>query len=249
MERIKEASNKSSDSVVSTIEALGTVTEKIENVWKINDENQQHVSRVNDSISSLAAVSEEISSSMNELESQAGHIKEQCDELNKNTADLKNVSTYIKESTKPVEKIEKTLSEATKVLGSMTDDAFFRMEYLEFAKYMDKAVNAHQTWLKNLKNMVDEQTIMPLQFDPSKCGFGHFYYSMTPKTPEIRDIWKKVEARHKKFHEYGKEVVNLIMNEDYASAKEKYKETENYSKELLAEFEEMKKIAVRLQGQ
>ena len=45
MERIKEASNKSSDSVVSTIEALGTVTEKIENVWKINDENQQHVSR------------------------------------------------------------------------------------------------------------------------------------------------------------------------------------------------------------
>ena len=249
VERIKEASNKSSDSVVSTIEALGTVTEKIENVWKINDENQQHVSRVNDSISSLAAVSEEISSSMNELESQAGHIKDQCDELNKNTADLKNVSVYIKESTKPVEKIEKTLSEATKVLGSMTDDAFFRMEYLEFAKYMDKAVNAHQTWLKNLKNMVEEQTVMPLQFDPTKCGFGHFYYSMTPKTPEIRDIWKKVEARHKKFHEYGKEVVNLIMNEDYAAAKEKYKETENYSKELLAEFEEMKKIVVRLQGQ
>lgn len=54
--------------------------------------------------------------------------------MNKNTADLKNVSVYIKESTKPVEKIEKTLSEATKVLGSMTDDAFFRMEYLEFAK-------------------------------------------------------------------------------------------------------------------
>ena len=39
------------------------------------------------------------------------------------------------------------------------------------------------------------------------------------------------------------------MNEDYAAAKEKYKETENYSKELLAEFEEMKKIVVRLQGQ
>ena len=149
---------------------------------------------------------------------------------------------------KPVATIEKTLSEATKILGTMTDDAFFRMEYLEFAKYMDKAVNAHTAWLGNLKRMVDEQTLVPLHLDPSRCGFGHFYYSMTPKTPEIRELWKGVEAKHKKFHDYGREVTNLIMKEDYASAKEKYQEAENYSKELIADFQQMKAIAVRLQG-
>ena len=249
VDRIKDASNKSSESVTSTITALESVTEKIESVWKINDENQQHVSRVNDSISSLAAVSEEISSSMNELETQASLIKNQCSELDKNMTELKGFSIYIKDATKPVEKIEKILSDSTKVMGKMTDDAFFRMEYLEFAKYMDKAVSAHQTWLSNLKRMVDEQTIVPLQFDSTKCGFGHFYYSMTPKTPEIRAIWTQVESKHKKFHEYGSEVRKLIMNQDYSAAKQKYTEAANYSKELLADFEEMKKIAVKLQNQ
>ena len=248
VDRIKDASNKSSESVTSTITALESVTEKIESVWKINDENQQHVSRVNDSISSLAAVSEEISSSMNELETQASLIKNQCSELDKNMTELKGFSIYIKDATKPVEKIEKILSDSTKVMGKMTDDAFFRMEYLEFAKYMDKAVSAHQTWLSNLKRMVDEQTIVPLQFDSTKCGFGHFYYSMTPKTPEIRAIWTQVESKHKKFHEYGSEVRKLIMNQDYSAAKQKYTEAANYSKELLADFEEMKKIAVKLQN-
>lgn len=248
VDRIKDASNKSSESVTSTITALESVTEKIESVWKINDENQQHVSRVNDSISSLAAVSEEISSSMNELETQASLIKNQCSELDKNMTELKGFSIYIKDATKPVEKIEKILSDSTKVMGKMTDDAFFRMEYLEFAKYMDKAISAHQTWLSNLKRMVDEQTIVPLQFDPTKCGFGHFYYSMTPKTPEIRAIWTQVEDKHKKFHAYGSEVRKLIMNQDYSAAKQKYTEAANYSKELLADFEEMKKIAVKLQN-
>ena len=78
VDKIKTASQKSSESVTSTIDSLGTVTEKIQSVWEINDENQKHVSRVNESISSLAAVSEEICSSMAEMESQTVNIKEQC---------------------------------------------------------------------------------------------------------------------------------------------------------------------------
>ena len=183
VEKIKEASQKSAKSVTATIDALGTVTEKIGNVWEINDENQQHVSRVNDSISSLAAVSEEISSSMVELESQTVSIKDQCMQLNESTQHLRKVSKKMKEVTAPVPEIEKLLDEAGKQLGDMTDDAFFRMEYTEFAKYIDKAIKAHQLWLENLKKMVDSRSLQPLQLDATKCGFGHFYYSMTPKTP------------------------------------------------------------------
>lgn len=243
--RIKDASHKSSESVSSTIQALGTVTEKIEHVWEINDENKQHVSRVNDSISSLAAVSEEISSSMNEMEAQAENIKNQCNELTGSIDTLQGISSDLKESTKPVIRIEKVLDEAAKQMGDMTDDAFFRMEYKEFAGYMDRAIAAHQAWLENLKRMVDEQTLLPLQFDAAKCGFGHFYYSMTPKTPEIREIWKMVEGKHKKFHEIGKTAKEAIMNENYAVAEKKYEEAKNYSKELIAEFKQMKEIALR----
>lgn len=244
VERIKDASQKSAKSVMSTIEALGQVTEKIGNVWALNDENQKHVSHVNDSISSLAAVSEEISSSMVEMETQSINIKNQCVTLEESTSLLRSVSQKMKQATEPVIIIEKMLDEASKQLGDMTDDAFFRMEYKEFAKYMDRAIQAHQAWLGNLEKMVESSSLMPLQFDAAKCGFGHFYYSMTPKTPEIREIWKNVEGKHKKFHSYGKEVKDAIMNEDYTAAERKYHEAEQCSKELIADFERMKKIAL-----
>ena len=245
VEKIKTASQKSAESVTTTIESLGTVTEKIQSVWEINDENQRHVSKVNESISSLAAVSEEISSSMAEMESQTASIKEQCMYLEENTHQVRVVSKRLKETTAPVATIEKVLDEAAKQLGDMTDDAFFRMEYTEFAKYMDKAVNAHNAWLDNLKKMVSEQTILPLQLDSAKCGFGHFYYSMTPKTPEIRQIWTGVAEKHKKFHEYGRSVIQAIMKGDFSAAERSCREAEDYSRVLISDLEEMKKIAMQ----
>ncbi len=244
VEKIKDASQKSANSVTTTIDALGTVTEKIGNVWEINNENQQHVSRVNDSISSLAAVSEEISSSMVEMENQAVNIKDQCMQLNESTKHLRKVSNRMKDATRPVTDIEKLLDEATKQMGDMTDDAFYRMEFKEFAKYMDKAIDAHQAWLSNLKSMIDKRHPVPLQFDAAKCGFGHFYCSMTPKTPELREIWMQVDAKHKKFHEYGKHVRDAIVKDDISTAERHYREAEEASKELLGMFRKMKDIAL-----
>lgn len=242
--RIKGASQKSAQSVSSTIEALDTVTEKIGQVWVINNENQQNVSKINDSISSLASVSEEISSSMVEMEAQAVNIKEQCHNLEENTQALRAASDKLKVATKPVVTIEGVLSEATKQLGDMTDDAFFRMEYEEFVKYMDTAIDAHKVWLKNLAKMTEEKEVLPIQLNSRKCGFGHFYYSMTPKTPEINEIWKEVADKHKKLHDFGNHVLKALMAEDYIQANKYCKEAEDYSKVLIADLEAMKKIAL-----
>lgn len=240
---IKNASERSAQSVDNTIDALNTMTDKIGKVWEINAANQQHVARVNDSISSLAAVSEEINSSMTEMETQAFNIKEQCTTLTDDTRLLQSVSNELKEAIKPVVAIEHMLDESAKQLGDMTDDAFFRMEYKEFMGYMDRAIDAHQAWLTTLKKMVDNRTLVPLQFDATKCGFGHFYYSMTPKTPEIREIWMMLDEKHQKFHNYGINVKQCIMDGNYAEAEKYYQEAEQYSKELIGDFRHMKDIA------
>ena len=243
VEAIRTASEKSAASATGTIDALGEMTDKIKNVWELNDENQKHVSKINEEIASLAAVSEEISSSMAELETQATSIEEQCDELKENTNYMRDVCKDLQEVTKPISQIETTLDAAARKMGKMTDDPFFRMEKIEFAKYVTTAINAHKTWLANLKRMVDERTVLPLQLDASKCGFGHFYYAMTPKTPEIRPIWDALEAKHKKFHGYGSDATKALFAQDYSKAEQLYKEAENYSKELIADLEQMKKIA------
>ena len=227
VEGIKDASQKSTRSATSTIEALGDMTERIENVWEINNENQSHVSKVDESISSLAAVSEEISSSMAEMENQ----------LKNNTVVMRDVSKQLKKAVEPVEEIEHTLDEAVKQMGDMTEDAFYHLENQEFAKYLSNAINAHRSWLANLKKMVDNRSIVPLQLNSAKCGFGHFYYAMNPSIPGVKPIWDELGPKHQKFHQFGGAVMDALKNDDYVKAESIYREAENYSKELIKDME------------
>ena len=227
VESMKNASAQSVQSSTSTIDALSTMTDKIKNVWELNNESQEYVSKVNDSVSSIAIVSEQISNSMKEMEKQ----------LKDSTEFMRKVGEDLHKSTEPVVGIEKTLDDTVKQMGNMTKDAFFHLENQEFAQYMNKAISSHHTWLGNLKKMVDARTISPLQLDSTKCGFGHFYYAMTPKIPSVLPLWKGLGPKHQKFHQYGAAVMHAIQTEDYAEAEHIYREAENYSKELISDME------------
>ncbi len=241
LQALKGASEKSVSSAMNTIAALGTMTDKIGTVWELNEENQKNVSKINESISSLAAVSEEISSSMTEMENQTGNIQEQCENLKEQAADMREVTGALHDVTKPVVEVEHMLDEAAKGMGKMTEDIFFMLERKEFAKYVDNAISAHGKWLSNLKEMVHSRTVIPLQTDAAKCGFGHFYYSVKPQIPEVDALWRGIESKHKKFHGYGADAVKALFNEDYARAEKIYADAEAYSKELLGDLKEIKR--------
>lgn len=88
VETIKEASEKSVQSASNTVESLEAMSKKINYVWDLNRESQQSVARVNDSIRSIAEVSENISSSMNEMENQ---LRNSTSFMNQVSADLKKL--------------------------------------------------------------------------------------------------------------------------------------------------------------
>lgn len=241
VEDVKEASRKSVESVADTIGVLETMTDKISHVWELNEENEKHVAAIADNISSLASVSEEISSSMLELENQASEIQEECKILSDDTEMLKALGSHVKASIAPIADVEKTLDGSAKMMGRMSKDAFYALRKKDFANYLDKAIAAHKVWLVNLRNIVKDRTIMPLQLDDSKCGFGHFYYAITPQYSEIADLWNGFGAKHKKFHNYGSDVIKALFAEDYSGAERMCEEAEQYSGELLHDMEEMKK--------
>ncbi len=229
IERIKNASQKSTKSAGNTINSLDTMTEKIENVWELNNENQKHVSKVSESISSIAAVSEELSSSMTEMENQ----------LKDSTDFMQNVSKDLMTASQPVVDIEKTLDDVVKQMGNMSEDSFYHLKKEEFAKHVSNAITAHHTWLSNLEKMVAERTLSPLQLDSTKCGFGHFYHAMTPPVPAIRPVWNALNAKHERFHKFGEDVINAIKNEDYYTAEQICGEAREYSTELIADLEKI----------
>lgn len=232
---IKSASQKSIQSATDTIHALESMTEKIKNVWELNDESQQHVSEVNESISSIAAVSGELSRSMNEMEHQ----------LKGSTDFMREVSQELKKAVEPVVGIEEILDNTVKQMGTMTEDAFFHLEKTEFSQYVSNAITAHHSWLNNLKKMVRERTIMPLQLDSTKCGFGHFYYAMTPNIPEILPIWNALGEKHKKFHKYGADVISALNKGQYSKAEQICQEADNYSKFLIADLQRILEVSGR----
>ena len=128
VERIKEASAKSSDSANTAVEALGDMSEKINSAWEINDANQKSVGKISDSISSLAAVSEEISSSMDEMANQANHIQQQCEQQQQDAQRLAELQENLKDATTPAYQILDDLENAKQIAGEMKKDVFYNTE-------------------------------------------------------------------------------------------------------------------------
>lgn len=242
VEGIKAASQTSTKSAMSTIEALDTMTERIEHVWEINNENQRHVSEVDESISSLAAVSEEISSSMNELDNQMQHVSGECQLLHSNTDSLQISNRSILELVEPAKMIEKHLEESTKIMGSMVQDAFYMLDNQVLLNCLNSAIDAHLSWLNTLQEMAQSGTLKVLQTDCTKCGLGHFYYAFKPVNPQIVDIWKGLEEKHKIFHSYGAEMINAIQSERSTDLLQIYEKAEICSKDLISDFQMMIQI-------
>ena len=212
-------------------------------MWELNEDNRQHVEKITNNISSLASLSEEISSSIIELESRSSDINVQCGVLHEDTVHLREHGKSIDNVAKPLEAIESTLDESVKIMGAMAKDAFYRLEDQNFAGYIEKAIAAHKNWLANLERIVKERTILPLQVNDRKCGFGHFYYAVEPDRQEIMELWKELGEKHKRFHAYGKQVIDALFDGDYSRAENVCREAKQYSATLISDLEQIKKMS------
>ncbi len=240
--KIQEASRKSSGSVDITVTELEHINGNIQNVWKITGNNRIGMEHITDSVSSLAAVSQEISSSMNELDNQMQYVNEQCRSLKQTTASLAVSSHSIAELVEPSKTIEKHLDESTKIMGDMAHDAFYMLDNQVILNCLKSAVDAHQNWLNTLKNIAQTGKLKPLQTDYTKCGLGHFYYAFKPVNAEVVDIWNGLDEKHKTFHSYGTQMIAAIRSGRLDELQQIYDKAENCSKDLICDFQKLIQI-------
>ena len=236
---IQEASRKSSDSVDTTVTELERINDNIQNVWKITGQNRKGMDHIADSVSSLAAVSEEISSNMHELDNQMQNINGECLDLRGNMDSLAASSSAIAALVAPSKIIEKHLEESTRIMGAMVQDAFYMLDNKVILNCLNSAVDAHRSWLNTLAEMAQTGSLKVLQTDCTKCGLGHFYYALRPVNPQITGIWNGLEAKHKTFHSYGTQMIRAIQSGHGDELQRIYQEAEVCSKGLIADFESM----------
>ncbi len=236
---IQEASRKSSDSVDTTVTELERINDNIQNVWKITGQNRKGMDHIADSVSSLAAVSEEISSNMHELDNQMQNINGECLDLRGNMDSLAASSSAIAELVAPSKIIEKHLEESTRIMGAMVQDAFYMLDNKVILNCLNSAVDAHRSWLNTLAEMAQTGSLKVLQTDCTKCGLGHFYYALRPVNSQITGIWNGLETKHKTFHSYGTQMIRAIQSGHGDELQRIYQEAEVCSKGLIADFESM----------
>ena len=123
------------------------------------------------------------------------------------------------------------------------------MENKTFANHLRSAISAHQAWLSSLKDMVEKKQATPIQMDDTKCGFGHFYYSVVPESAEVKKVWGTIQEKHKKLHSFGHQVVNALNQGDFDKAEEICRGAESYSKGLISDIQDLEKIVERLEQQ
>ena len=239
---IEEASKKSSDSVDTTIAELENINVSIQNVWEITGNNRTSMSNISDSVSSLAAVSEEIISSMSELENHVQFVNGQCQSLKENSAALADSADAIAQLVEPSKTIEKHLEESTKAMGNLVQDAFYMLDNQVIINCLHGAVEAHLTWLQVLKDIADTRQLKVLQTDYTKCGFGRFYYTFNPVNPAVVKIWKGLEEKHKTFHTYGTQMISAVrLDSDIGQQQLKpiYDKAQACSKDLISDFQNL----------
>ncbi|MCD7708733.1 MAG: methyl-accepting chemotaxis protein [Clostridiales bacterium] len=237
---VRDAADKSVHSATSTISYLETMNEKIGTIWTINEDNERHVATITNNISSLAAVSEEISSSMEELQDQTAQIETECEVLSSDAEQFRGVSDELSDIMKPLESIESKLDDSEKKMGELAQDELLSLGREKFAGYLDSVISAHRAWIEKLGTIASTRTILPLQLDDKKCGFGHFYNSVKPKNPQVQALWQGLDAKHKKFHAYGSQIIRALFDEDYGKADSLYSEVVSYSGELIRDIESIK---------
>ncbi|MEG0307138.1 MAG: methyl-accepting chemotaxis protein [Clostridium sp.] len=244
---IENASNKSCLSVDNTVEALNVVNKNLDSIISTSKENRESIDTITESISVVAANSEEINASMDDVAVSVKGLDRDVEKLSKNTGVLRDISEGLNKVILPVTAMEEDLDKAVTIIGELVKDRYYMVNNEFFIRTIKKAILAHEKWLETLKTIVSSKTIMPLQVDEHKCGFGHFYYSMNPQNKDVISIWSNLEDKHKKFHGLGKSIIKHIRTKDYGLANSAFEKAEILSAELISDFEKIVEIVEKLE--
>jgi methyl-accepting chemotaxis protein len=245
---IHTASSKSSSSILEAVTSFETINTELYQILEADNKNCSMLNNITTTLSQSAATSEEITSSMNDLEQQARQLQEQTQKIDEASDQTIEFSKLLAKAVQPINQIDSNLTDITVKFGELAGDYFYMPENALFYSQVKDTITAHENWLANLKSIVDSRKAAPLQTNPRKCWFGHFYYAMNPGNPKIIDAWKKLEPEHRKFHSFGEVVLNALKEENYAKAEDAYRQAKelsgvliNYLKNVLSIVDELDK--------
>ncbi|BDR80743.1 chemotaxis protein [Clostridium tetani] len=243
---IQNTSREGKKSMDNTISSTEKMSKKIDAITYTTKSN---VDMLEDSVRSIYTINE----SMGGINLAATEINKAMDTSTQDAEKLSLMTNTIHDNAlksadyaKKISNIDDLLSEVLKHMMGGLQGTINAISNEEFLEYMEKAKKAHKNWLENLKNIVNEMRIYPLQTNGAKCAFGHFYNSIQATHPSILEEWKSIDNIHKEFHNLGDKVLKSVKENNKHKAQEYYDSAEKISKKI---FMSMDKIIIESKKQ
>lgn len=246
MKKMKVSSHKSKESVDYTIKSIATMNDYAGSMQISFKESKESMEDVVSEIQTISASIEEISASSEEINATLHVITQDVDEISLEANNIYNKSEELKSLSKGIEIIDDDISKIALIGGQTSSIEYFKLDNEDFIRSLESAITAHKSWVDVLLTMAEEMEPRPLQFNGQKCGFGHFYNSISPKNEKIKAIWDTVGEIHLDLHKLGSDVTQNIKANNRNLAVSNSLKAKTISEEVLSMLNEMKEISREL---
>lgn len=234
VEKIGVASNEGKESVERTLTATNQMSEKIDAVTSTVNDNITMIhgtldtlNKINDDMQGIKIATNEVDKAMVVCSENAEQLIVMTESITKDAEATTEYAGKIIEIDDSLAKVVDDMFKSANEVGSvMTND--------EFSGVVSKAREMHAVWLENVEKMVKSMERIPIQYNPKKCAFGHFYNVICMDGTEIEETWNGIDSVHKKFHETGVKIKDAVKAKDQATAEKYLAEAEGLSKEMFA---------------
>jgi Methyl-accepting chemotaxis protein len=225
------------ESMENTMNSTKNMNSKLEG---IHDTINENVSLLKETISDVDQISESmdgIKEATKQINMAMDSSAKDAERLNYMTQEIHADAMQSSENAKQISQIDSELSEVVREMISSLNGGMNAISNEELINNLIKAKEAHKNWMINLKRIVHEMKVYPIQTSSKKCAFGHFYHSININYSDINNEWESIDKVHHELHSMGIKVIEAVNNEDKSLANDLYTQTENLSKSIFEHIE------------
>lgn len=234
---IQEAANGGRKSLEHTLASTSSMNEKLDGIAVTMKDN---VRMMNDTVKDVETVSQsmlDVKEAAKQVNQAMSLSAQDAEKLHAMTQIIHGDAMQSADNAKQITKIDEDLSEIVRGMILALNGGMHAISNEELINNLQKAKEAHGNWMKNLRRIVEEMHVYPIQTDSKRCAFGHFYHSLSIAHPDIVQEWTAIDSVHHEMHGMGIEVVEAVRKGEREQAQALYGKAEKLSQEIFIRIE------------
>lgn len=234
VEHIYNASREGKESMHRTLESTNQMSAKIDVVSETVGSNIEMLYSLVTNVADIYDRMQGIKIAANDINKAMETSSIDAEKLSQMTENIHNDAIESVKFAKSIAEIDDKLSTVVGELYNSLKGGKHAVTNEELSDVIHKASEAHIEWLDKLKEMKDTMEMHPLQTNPSKCAFGHFYHALVVDHPSLKSDWDRIDGLHDNFHRLGDSMIEAIRKNRKSDIERIYDEATAISKDMLS---------------